>query len=111
MNYFQGLFRPVADQTNWDRTIALVNCKLCSFAGVSSLGWFSGNVREGYHCLYKSGSYFIKQYTVILEYRLKNFIQSCSCSLYNQVEAPQSIMRQSMYYPTYKYIKFLSREL
>lgn len=40
----QCLARSDADWTNWNRAITLVNCKLCSFSGASSLGWFSCNV-------------------------------------------------------------------
>lgn len=65
---FQGLSRSDADWANWNRTIALVNCKLCSFAGVSSLGWFGGNVREGYHYLNndRSFSILIKKFAPML---------------------------------------------
>jgi len=28
------------------------------------LGWFSGNVREGYHYLYENGNYFCQQDTL-----------------------------------------------
>lgn len=46
---FQRFSWSIADWPDWNRTIALVYSELCSPTRISSLGWFSGNVREGYH--------------------------------------------------------------
>lgn len=47
-SFFQGFTRSYSNWANGNRATTLVDCKLCSIAGDGPLGWFSGNVWEGY---------------------------------------------------------------